>query len=96
MGKVYTNQEFTLYVHTGTDLTNCSTVQIQGTEPDGSSMTNRSGDIVDRTKGLVSLTVLDTYFTTSGVWVLWAHVNYTGGDEAWGEPFFLYIHESGS
>lgn len=95
MGKVYTTQEFTMYVNTGINLANASTVYIKGTDPSESSV-SFTATVDNSSRGILRYDVLDTEMTTAGVWTLWAYVDFNGGDAAWGEPFHLNIYSSGS
>ena len=97
MGKIYTAQDqLVLYISTGSSLVEASSVLIQGTDPSGNTMAPELlTTIEDSTLGLVSFEILSTTFTAAGTWILWAHVNYIGGGDAWGEPFHLNVYEPG-
>jgi len=98
MGKIYTSQDqLVLYVYTGSDLLEASSVLLQATNPAGTAMVpDLVGTIENSSSGLVSFEVISTTFSTAGTWTLWIHVNYYGGGDAWGEPFHLNIYEPGS
>lgn len=95
MGKVYTNQEFTLYVRTGIDLSNAGNVQLAGTKPDGSSMPTKSATIDDASKGIIRYDILDTDLEDAGTWIMWAIANFSSATY-YGEPFHLNIFSEGS
>jgi len=98
MGKIYTSQDqLVLYVYTGSDLLEASSVLLQGISPSGSAMVpDLVGTIEDSPSGLISYEVASSTFSTAGTWILWVHVNYYGGGDAWGEPFHLNIYTPGS
>jgi len=98
MGKVYTEQEFTMYVNTGIDLSEAANVFIEGTKPDGTSMSYFTGSVSNATQGIIRVDVEDTDFDSSdyGTYTMWAKVDFNGGDTAWGEPFHLNIYSSGT
>lgn len=98
MGKIYTDQDqLVLYINTGSSLAEASSVLVQGTDPAGNTMAPELlTTIEDSVTGLVSFETISTTFATAGTWILWVHVNYSGGGDAWGEPFHLNVYEPGS
>jgi len=104
MGKIYTNQSrLKIYISTGSNLIEASSVYINGTEPDGSAISPQlTTTIEDADTGLVSFE-LGTYylapsftFTAAGTWILWVEVAYIGGKIAYGEPFHLNVYAPGT
>jgi hypothetical protein len=97
MGKVYIAQDnLVLYVNTGTNLSEAGNVVIEGTDPNGSSITPLVTVIEDIITGLVTYEVSNVDFTVAGTYVLWAKVNYIGGTSSWGEPFHFNVYETGN
>lgn len=97
MGKVYkTQSKLTLYIDTGTDLTEASSVAIHRTDPEGTSSSTLTAVIENASTGLISYEVSATDFIIAGVWILWVKVTYTGGAVAYGEPFRLHFHDAGT
>jgi len=97
MGKVYVEQDkLVLYIHTGTDLTEASGVQIYRTKPNGDSGSILTATIEDIDKGIVSYEVNDADFENAGTWIVWVKVLYQGGPIAYGEPFHFNVYETGT
>ena len=98
MGKIYTGQDkLILYISTGSNLAEVSSVYIHGEDPSGVSISPQlTTTIEDRDTGLVSYEVQATDFTEAGTWTIWVYVAYTGGAVSYGEPFHLHIYTPGS
>jgi len=97
MGKIYVGQSnLTLYIETGSNLLNASSVIIEGTDPSGNSINTINGTIEDSTKGIISFIVYSTTFSIAGTYILWTKANYVGGTLAYGEPFHLNVYAVGT
>ena len=96
MGKVYTTQDnLTLYVETGADLTDAANTVIEGTDPDGTAITPLGATIESASDGLITYNITSTDFITAGTYILWVKINYVGGSTSWGEPFHFNVYETG-
>jgi hypothetical protein len=95
MGKVYKNQtELEIQLTTNQDITGGS-AEIRYKKPDATTG-HFDAEIDDYTNGVIVYTITsEDDIDQAGEWYFWAHVTFTGGGEANGEPVKITVYNEG-
>ena len=93
MGKIYVGQtKLDLVVTVGQRITAATTTQLKYQKPDESTGFF-DATITDAEEGELTYIVQADDLDQSGTWIFWANVVFSGGKQAFGEPYPLQVHE---
>lgn len=96
MGKIYSGQSaLTIRLTTNQDITGASAVLIKYKKPSG--VTGYwTAAITTAATGVISYTMADTsQLDETGKWTFWAHVTFSDGKVAPGEPIEKWVYDEG-
>jgi len=95
MGKIYVGQTaLRIQLTTNIDVSSATT-NIKYQKPDGTTG-QWSAAVLDKDRGIIFYDVVDsTILDQEGEWIVWAHVTFSNGKVAAGEPVTLNIYSEG-
>jgi len=95
MAKIYKGDVGTsLKVTVGTDLTDASVTKLNVLKPGSSSVTEWTATIDDAQNGILEYVAIAGDFSTKGIYVLQAYVEFTGGEKLSGETTKFEVFDS--
>lgn len=96
MGKIYKGQDaLTIRLTTGQDITDATPVLIKYRKPSGVEG-SWTASITTALTGVISYTMADTnQLDEVGLWTFWAHITFSDGKVAAGEPVEKWVYNEG-
>jgi len=94
MGKIYKNQEVTIGVETGQNISG-ATCKLKYKKPSGATG-EWSAVITDASTGSIEYETLTADLDETGTWTFWADITFDDGAWAPGEPFEETVCEPGN
>jgi len=96
MGKIYKGQSaLTIRLTVGQDITDATPVVIKYRKPSGVEG-SWTASIITAATGVISYTMADTaQLNEVGLWTFWAHITFSDGKVAPGEPVKKWVYNEG-